>query len=292
MLLHCGADTHAQRRGQVEAENKTLTTRDGVELAITYYPSTLGKEAAPVVILHDTKETRQRYADLAKALSRNGESPLAVLTVDLRGHGESVRQAYGNRERELNASKLRAADYAAMVKWDMGAVRQFLVEENDAGKLNLNRMSMVGVGLGAAVALNYTAFDWSLKDLPTVKQSKDVKTLVLVSPRWKEQLPVQNAVRQPGLQSVVSVLMLYGEEDRRVAADIRRIERQLERRREDTNNSRDKLKPLMSVGASSELQGAEWLRQAGATGENLIRDYLTKYSVEPDYPYSIRKPQF
>src|SRR5215212_6328454 len=75
-----------------------LTTKDGVQLKVTYYPSAAGQDAVPVIMLHDFAETRAVFNPLALALQnpRPPESPTtpklasrAVVTVDLRGHGDS-----------------------------------------------------------------------------------------------------------------------------------------------------------------------------------------------------------
>jgi alpha-beta hydrolase superfamily lysophospholipase len=295
-LIVC-PDAWAQRQRRAEIENLKLTTKDGVELAITYYPSTEGKSAVPVVILHDSKETRQTYSELAKRLNRpdntlgDTHKSFAVVTVDLRGHGESITQTLGNRSRELSASKLRGGDYAAMVLQDVEAVRKFLLAENEKGKLNLNSLSMIGVGLGAAVGMNWTAKDWAAPPLATGKQGQDVKTLVVVSPRWKENgLSVQNAVRQPGLRNEVAVLMLYGKKDRKVNADVERIEKQLSDNRQQPDATSKKLPDLLEIGVDTELQGDKWLKQEGEKGTQLIIRFLDTYSVQPEHPWTNRKP--
>ena len=115
-----------------------LTTKDGVELSITYYPSraakdpAIGKQVTPVVLLHDEKDTQGMFASLASKLQAagqpGGQSSFAVVTVDLRGHGASTRQtAFNGQTRQLDAAKLNRADLLAMSTQDMEAVRSFLV---------------------------------------------------------------------------------------------------------------------------------------------------------------------
>lgn len=282
-------------KSKQEIFNENLTTRDGVSLAITYYKSDQGKSAVPVVILHDAKETRQNYSQLAKRLSKpdsakgDKHKSFAVVTVDLRGHGESVKQTIEGRTRELSASKLRAADYAAMVLRDMEAVRKFLVDKNDLGELNLNSLSVIGVGMGASVGINWTAADWAVQPLATGKQGQDVKSLIMVSPRWKSNgLSSQNALKQPGLRRKVAVLMMYGEKDRRVKSDVLRIHKQLQRDRKEPDD-RDKYPDLMKVGVDTELQGSKWLKKAGDNGVQLMVDYLNKHSVEPENDWIRRR---
>ena len=89
----------AQRRSAAgKVEKKTLLTKDGVSVGVTYYPSTLGTNATPVVMLHDFKESRAVYDGFATRLQQpepgDKHRPFAVLTVDLRGHGDSVSQTF------------------------------------------------------------------------------------------------------------------------------------------------------------------------------------------------------
>lgn len=280
-----------------KAENRTLTTKDGVRLAVTYYPSSAGKKAVPVVLIHDMKQSRAVYNNLARRLNEPGpqdaHTPFAVLTVDLRGHGDSVEQSFAGRTRMLEASKLKKADYQAMVFRDMEAVRKMLVSENDAGKLNLNRLSVVGAGLGASVAANWAGVDWSVKNLATVKQSEDIKVLVLVSPRWSlGGLSMKNPLKVPGVQRDVSVMLLYGGKDRKYAKDAVRIYNQLERYHADAAETLSAdLPSLVRFGPATELQGADWLKQAGAKAEKVILDFLTQHAAEPDYEYVKRRQE-
>lgn len=278
-----------------KAETKTLTTKDGVGVAISYYPSSAGKDATPVVMLHDLKESRAIYADFAKRLQepRKGDrhASFAVVTVDLRGHGGSVTQTVGGATRQIEATKLSKADTAAMVLGDMEAVRKFLVSENDAGKLNLNRLSLVGTGLGASVAANWAARDWSMPPLAAVKQGQDVKVLIMVSPRWTQSgLSLKNPLRQVGLREKVATMIFYGGGDRRVSGDARRIYKQLERYHPDVESPEaGKLPTLVEYGPDTELQGSEWLKQAGRKAEDSMIRFITQHAVEPKFDYSERR---
>src|SRR5687768_12194969 len=65
-----GSSAMAQSSGNAPPPQVvTLTTRDGVQLKATYYPSPLrgtplAKQVTPVVLLHDYKSTRAIYAPL------------------------------------------------------------------------------------------------------------------------------------------------------------------------------------------------------------------------------------
>lgn len=298
LAVYCFSATRcwAQRSSEPEVEVKTLTTKDGVQLEITYYPSTAGKDAVPVVMLHDFKESRAVYKGLAQRLAEPGKNDkhdsFAVVTVDLRGHGKSVSQrSVSGEERQLEAAKLRKRDFEAMVIGDMEAVRKFLVNENDAGRLNLNRLAVIGTGLGASVGMNWAYIDWSMKPLATVKQGQDIKTMIMISPRWKQNgLLMQNAVKLPGLRSDVAALLMYGAKNRRVASDAKRIVGQLQRYHESPDSVEDgKLASLINLGNDTELQGTDWLKRGGKKAEDFMIRFLTQHTADPDFPHLIRR---
>ncbi len=291
-----GSSAVAQRRSLAQPENMTLTTRDGVGVTVTYFPSSAGADATPVVMLHDLKESRAVYRDFATRLSRPGPEDthpsFAVVTVDLRGHGDSMTQTLpGSGTRQIEAAKLRKNDTRAMVLGDLEAVRKFLVGENDANKLNLNRLAIIGTGLGAVVGVNYAAYDWSIENLATVKQGRDVKSLLLISPRWKlSGLDLRAALRQPDVRRRVAMLMLYGGKERKFASDAKRIYKQVEKYHPDAATpEQGKLPSLLQFGRETELQGTELLKQEGKRAEDLMIRFLVQYSVEPEYERSKRR---
>ena len=174
-------------------EDISLTTDDGVELQATYYgppqskESKSGKDVVPIILLHGFKGDRQDFDELALLLQHLGH---AVIVPDLRGHGESKRQARpGGGTASLDASKLRKDDFLAMggKGGDLESVKRFLMARNNEGKLNIEKLCVIGAELGATVALNWAALDWSWAQLPTGKQGQDVKALVLISPQLRSR---------------------------------------------------------------------------------------------------------
>ncbi len=160
-------------------EDIVLQTADGVKLAATFYPSTKKKKAVTVILLHMKKRSRNDYAGVAANLHKLGH---AVLVPDLRGHGDST--TVKNMRAPLNAANMPPMQFAAMVRYDMPVLKQFLVQRNNAGELNIEKLCLVGAEMGASVALNYAYFDWSLPPQGNKKQGQDVKALVLISPEW------------------------------------------------------------------------------------------------------------
>lgn len=159
---------------------EVLRTRDGVPLGCGYFPSDKGKEAVPVVIVHPWKGNAQDFMPLALALQKAG---CAVITPDMRGHGLSNKYIdMRGAEQEFKQSRLNRKDVTAMINVDLETVKKFLKEENDAEKLNLNALTLVGIGEGAILAANYAVVDWNFPDVGAKKQSKDVRALVAISP--------------------------------------------------------------------------------------------------------------
>ncbi len=278
-----------------------LETRDGVLLSGTFFPADdAGPDTPIVVMLAGENESPAVFNGLATRLQSadDGESntkPMSVFTVALRGLGDStrVRDAAGQIV-DRRGAKLTPADAAAMVKSDMEAVRSFLVDKNDAGELNLNRLGYVGIGLGAMVATGAAAVDWSVPVLSRGKQGRDVKALVLVSPPWKqlglEMLPV---LRQPGVQSEIAFLVTYGGDDKRVAGDVSRIVKQLEKGRPAPSKPAEGEEPtppsVVDAPGASKLQGSAWMKQAGRDGQTAIIRFLDRTLAQPDYPWTHRR---
>jgi len=255
----------AQRQKSEAGERVSLTTKDGVRLKGTFYQSDLGKEAVPIVMLHDFKESRTVFNGLAQALQSppEGNRPsYAVFTVDLRGHGESTsQQGLNGQTRELDVAKLGKQDFRNMVRYDMETVRKFLVKKNDAGALNLNKLCLLGSGMGANVATAWAAVDWSAPILASRKQGQDVKGLVLTSPDWNYSgLPMLKPLRHRGVREKISMLIIYGKEDRKATKSAETVHKNLKRYHPDPPPGEGpEKKDLILLGRPTSLQGTRLL---------------------------------
>lgn len=279
----------------------TLTTKDGVQLQATYYPSSAGRQAVPVVMLHDFNETRAVFDPLARDL-QNPPTPAspaapqiasrAVLAVDLRGHGgsKSAQTASGSTV-ELQSNRFQQDDFQAMVDYDLEAVRGFLVEQNDAGKLNLNSLGLVGSGMGANVAILWAAKDWSAPPLPVRKQGQDVKALVLLSPRWNfNGLMLRDPLRFPPIQRQLSVLLAYGAEDKAVTKDCENIINILSKYHPEPPADRvEQLKDFFVYAPETNLQGTKLLTSDAFGIGPKIFNFLEARLGRQAFPYSVRK---
>ena len=163
-----------QKPAKPVVEEKDLLTKDDFKLKISYFHSTAGMEAPVVVMLHGKRGTRLQWKGLATELQQKGD--FAVVTVDLRGHGESPLPKKG---------ELKKTDYQAMVALDMEAVKEFLLEEHTKKKLNMNKLGIVACEFSASVAILYTELDWEklpYDELEQTPRGQDVQALALISP--------------------------------------------------------------------------------------------------------------
>lgn len=191
----CGLPAWAD--DEAAAEYLSLeSAQDRFPIHISYYPVTEEmypnntKDQAPVVVmLHGTGSSRlfwdvssrpntatgKPFAEMVNALG------IAVITVDLRKHGESVIEGEDD--------PLRPVDYPKMVAGDLVAVKRFIFERHQAHELNMNKMGIIAMEMSAPVALAFAAEDWATlpyRDGPGgsfgTPRGQDVRTIILVSP--------------------------------------------------------------------------------------------------------------
>src|SRR5690606_33210118 len=139
----------------------------------------------------------------------------AVVSVDLRKHGES--------KLEGEMPMLRPNDYRAMLG-DLEAVKQFLFQEHQDKKLNMNKTGIIAADDMAPVAVTYAQLDWLKKpydDAPVTDpthrtpRGQDIRALVLLSPSQNAGalniLGPLRTLRDPRLG--VAMLVIYGAQD-------------------------------------------------------------------------------
>ena len=221
-----------------ELQNLTLTTKDGVQLRCTFLPGGViqtkpgvferkdGKKVVPIIMLHGDAGRRADFSALAFFLQNQGH---AVILPDLRGHGESTTIRTLGGEETLDRDRFKKTDYAAMAL-DVESVKKFLLERNNAGELNIEMLCVIGADLGPIVAVNWAALDWQRRDLIGLKQGKDVKALVLISPLQSiKGFTLSQALQNPAVASRLSMMIIFGQQDRESASDARAILKRLER---------------------------------------------------------------
>jgi pimeloyl-ACP methyl ester carboxylesterase len=286
-------------RGQSPAPQVSqLHTSDGVQLTVSYYKSTVAvgspeaKQVTPVILLHDYKDTRAIFGSLVGRLvtppdDDRDRPAFAVVTVDLRGHGDSTKRVLPDgSQQDLDAAKLRKLDIEAMAVLDMEEVRRFLVTKNDEGALNLNKLCILGAGMGATVGANWSVQDWRAPPLAIGKQGQDVKALVLVSPQWSYQgLTMLAPLKFRPLKQFAAWMLLYGAEDPKVEADVRRIEKLLKPFHPPAKPDGADPSGLVVLGLPSKLQGDKLLTGLADQAEDQIVKFLVDNVASKELPW-------
>ncbi len=181
----------------VDPDYQTLEANgDGFPIHISYlpvteemYPNGTMDQAPVVVMLHGTGGSRL-FWDRASRPNTQGGLPfaeavnalgIAVITVDLRQHGESVVEG--------QEQTIRPVDYSKMIAGDLVAVKEFIFKEHQVHHLNMNKTGIIAMEVSAPLALAFAAEDWRTlpyRDGPGglfgTPRGQDVRSLVLISP--------------------------------------------------------------------------------------------------------------
>lgn len=266
-----------------------LHTRDGVLLKATFYPGTKGKKTVPVVILHEWKGKRSDYKELALFLQSKGH---AVMVPDLRGHGDSTQMKRGQeRPAMLSALKTKKRDVELMIREDMEAVKRFLRDQNNAEELNIEKLCVIGVEMGAVVAANWALDDWNWPELAAYKQGQDVKALVLISPEMTVKgVSMVQAIDDARLQGNLSVMLMVGQKDKKSLEAAEKIENKLGRfHPEPADGDAKGRKTLYVVKLDTSLQTAKLVNQAELKADRIISGFIDLRLVDQSFPWSERR---
>lgn len=267
LLLLLPQSTWAQEKKEKLPDPEEVTIKTGglpnmiappVTLKATYYGSKEGKEAAPVVLLHGYKGSREDYGEFAPFLQEQG---YAVLAVDLRGHGEST-EITGTTRTLPDVKNWNQLHFKAMAQYDMEAVKGWLLEKHNAGELNIERLAVVAADMSTIVAVNWALKDWSWPILNGLKQGQDVKALVLLSPQRNFRgYTMMQALRAPTIQRGINFQLIVGENDRKALQDAEAIHNILSVGRPDPKDPEEivKYKNLFFDKVDTAFQGTKLL---------------------------------
>jgi pimeloyl-ACP methyl ester carboxylesterase len=220
-----------------------LETGDRRELATWYYPVRDGATPlATVLLLHDLGGSHESVEPLALALQAAGS---AVVAPDLRGHGESVDSELERASGSRAASELlKSKDFLAMIatggsrvrdqaslRGDVETVRKWIKERSTSGGgVDLDRLYIVGSGLGAALAAHWTVADAAWPPITSGPQGGDVKGLVLIEPTFVTKgFPVLPALSREPVKTKIPIMVIAGPKGR----DADKVFDQLKRWRPD-----------------------------------------------------------
>ena len=214
-----------------DVEELRLETSDGIRIAAWYYPVPENTKAAVTVILvHDLEGSHKTVENLARSLQRAG---CAVVTPDLRGHGGSGSRpgalaGSGSKADTADTRLLKKIDLESMaaatggrlrdqsaLRGEIEAVRNWIKQKADAGALDIDRLCVVGCGLGATLATMWTAADWNWPPTTTGPQGQQVRALALVSPVWAMKgISMSVPLASEALQRKIPIMVLAGKGDR------------------------------------------------------------------------------
>jgi pimeloyl-ACP methyl ester carboxylesterase len=278
-----------QAQRLAEPEVRTLKTKDDFSIKVTYYAAGK-KEAAPVILLHDKDGNRFIWQNgFAEVLQKDG---FAVVTVDLRHHGESRADAPAAGAKPPPV-KLKPADYDAMWRYDLAEVKKFLLEQHHESQLNINKLAVVGPGMGAAVATAFAAHDAMLKpypDAPALEartpRGQDVRALVLISPDTRvPSLPIAVPLKVLRMPEVNSAYLVCGAKlNSRDKAEVESVHKQLATFPDVAKRAYLELYPTKLT--STEMIGK------GLDLERNMLILLKKYCENADSQWRNRRPAF
>lgn len=151
-----------------------FNTFDRVQLHGSFYAPQGGAKAPCVILVHKFGGSRQQagWEDVIKALQKQD---YAVLSFDLRGHGESVevdpatfwmlpsnfQHIKGAVQRKSKISyKDFSRDYTPMLANDIAAAKSFLDEQNNTKLCNSSNTMVIGAEDGAALAALWITSEW------------------------------------------------------------------------------------------------------------------------------------
>ena len=158
-------NTSANAAPQLVKKEIKAVAKDGfnINATLTYPRVKNQKEYSTVVLLHSLGYNSQWWGDLPKDLLAKG---YAVLTVDLRGHGESVYNKKLAKTSWKNLKNLGFAKYPS----DVLAVIKTINNENTRIAF-FNNWAIVGADIGASTGV-----------LAADEYSVEPKTIVMISP--------------------------------------------------------------------------------------------------------------
>lgn len=255
----------------------TLTTKDSVNLRATFYPGTKGRETVPVLMLHMRNGGRVDYQELALALQDAGH---AVLVPDLRAHGDST---WTVNNLKIDPDKMDRGQLALM-ELDVEACKSYLMDKNNAGELNIDKLCVIGAELGAMLAINWSAKDWAVPPLAVGKQGQDVKALVLLSPAWSMNgYTIGPALKSPAIQKALHMYIIYGKKK----TDAKRIEDSVKPFR--GKGKKNEPKTYFAVPMETTLEGTKLLTSPDLKMTERITNFIKEQVVPMTFPWKDRK---
>ncbi len=264
----------------------------GWPIHMTYFESSAGKESPAVILLTSTEgpekkdaRNRQIWQPTALMLQKSG---FAVVTVDLRKHGDSILPAPDGKELTL---KMNADDYTLMAAADLETVKAFLFAEHTAERLNIRKLGIVSMGSSAMVAAAFAIADWDKKPYPdgptpalSTPRGQDVRALVAYSPNTTVKGLNSGLILKSMKPLPIAVHVVASKDNKDDARNADKYYKAVDPRDEAFKEFR-KYTPV-----PGELRSERFLEGKFAEATNKdISDFLTRNLKELDSPWMVRK---
>jgi predicted esterase len=278
-------------------EKVKFDTFDKVELHGTFFPSNKGAQVPCVMMIHPTGANRKvaGFEELAKKLQED----FAVLTFDLRGHGDStgidnatfwnIRENQQLRGASPSKTTISFTDFGStywpMLVNDLTAAKRFLDRQNDASRCISSNTIVVGVGDGTALGAYFIASEWkrhipisTQPFLPVAQQplaGPDISCAVLLSMtsavNKSARLPIETwfGSLQPPIREKVPMYFIYGSEDKSATLSAK-LEKLI-----TYKNPKAKLSGSRAIKEAKALSGKDLLKTSLPT-VGLVSKYLEK----------------
>jgi hypothetical protein len=102
------------------------------------------------------------------------------------------------------------------------------LQQHNEGKLNIELLSVIGIGEGSMFGTFWAINDWSYPPLPGLKQGQDVKAVIMISPEMGlKGMNADNALKNAICRNLSFLLLAGGNSDQH--ANISRMKKTLEK---------------------------------------------------------------
>lgn len=152
---------------KLKMEKIILNTDDGIEIVGDYYFVPGSKFTG--ILLHMMSADRKSFEKFTDALNQSG---ISVLSIDLRGHGESINSTKG----KLNYEKFTEQEHQASI-FDVGAASNFLKVQGFA----VENQFLIGASIGANLALKFLSENEKIKGVVLLSPGLNYKGILLDS---------------------------------------------------------------------------------------------------------------
>jgi len=288
IALACAiSGAHAQTKGKVPPPKEvSFHTADGVEIAALYYAQERGKESMPVILLHELGGAGADFKGLAQFLQEEG---FVVLVPDLRGHGGSTT-VRGARDK-LDHTKMppKQLHNIYVQGGDIDACLDFLREENNLEKLNVDKLCIVGAGLGGILAMNWAIVDWGRPVFTGGRTlGRNVKGIAMLSPPFAEKsVNVNTALRAAPILKQLAIYIAAGESGKPLD-DAKKIHKPIHLAR-DVKEGEEVEKGVLLQTFKTNRQGAQLLMASDLKMPERIVDFFKRTVGKRDLPWKERK---